>query len=105
MRVFQKPLLEALIIPATSRAHYAGKQPNASIEYGQSGGFSAGENDIGEAHLLDLRPGLKNALVKALEPAAQDGNAGAAGDLSDARLRDGFAARRHGEDRVPAADR
>ena len=37
MRIFEKPAFEALFLSARGRAHYAGEQPNASVEQGQRG--------------------------------------------------------------------
>ena len=32
MRIFEEAAFEAFLVPAGSHAHYAGKQPNASVE-------------------------------------------------------------------------
>src|SRR4029079_17196120 len=37
MRVFEKAAFKALLLTARRGAHYPGKQPNASVEQGQSG--------------------------------------------------------------------
>jgi hypothetical protein len=48
--------------------------------------------------LLDLRIGIEQAFIKALEPPAEQGYTGALGKLANARLGDGRSARREGED-------
>lgn len=98
MRVFEQALFKALLIPAGSRAHYAGKQPNASVKDGKRRHLAAGQNDVGKADLLDLRPGVEQAFVEAFKPPAQDDDAGPLGKFADAGLGDRFAARSHGED-------
>ena len=45
MRIFEQPRFEALVIPAEGRAHYAGKQPNASVEQGQRRHLAARQDD------------------------------------------------------------
>jgi hypothetical protein len=67
--IFKETVLERLLCPARSRAHYAGKQANASIKQHQRGGLSAGQDDVADRDFLDL-PSGENPLVKALEPAA-----------------------------------
>lgn len=99
LRVFDEAVFVALFDSAIGRAHYAGEQANASVEYGERGRFSAREDDIGQADLFDLRESFENPLVEAFEPAAQYSDAGTLRDLADARLTDRLAARRHGEDR------
>ena len=71
MRVFDEAVFIALFDSAIGRAHYAGEQANASVEYGERGRFSAREDDIGQADLFDLRESFENPLVEAFEPAAQ----------------------------------
>src|SRR3569623_208783 len=99
VRILEKALFEAFLGTAGRRAHYAGKQANASVENGQSGGLSAREHDVAERHFLD-RPALENPLVEPLEPAAQDGNAGAGREVADAGLGDRLSAGGHGEHRA-----
>ena len=96
LRVLEQPFFEGFLGPAQRRAHYAGEQANASIENGERGRLSAGEDDVAERDLLDLRTRLEQALVEALEAAAEDGHAGARRELADALLRDQRAARCHG---------
>ena len=44
MRIFEKAAFEAFLLPAGSRAHYPGKQPNASIEQDESAPVSPPES-------------------------------------------------------------
>src|SRR5215212_7985086 len=78
MRVFEEARFEALLLTARRRAHYAGEQPNASIEQGESGGLAPGKHIISDRYDTD-RPGLEQSLVDSLEPAAQDRYARAGG--------------------------
>ena len=82
VRIFEKAAFEALFIPTGSRAHYSGKQPNASVQQHQRAHLSAGQDDVAHADLLD-RPRVENPLVKSLEPAAQDCGPRTGGDLPD----------------------
>src|SRR3954470_6373980 len=81
MRIFEQPLFEALVISAGSRAHYSGKQPNASIEEGQSGDFAAGKYIISDRYGQD-RPRLEQPFVDSFEPAAQDRDPRPGGELA-----------------------
>jgi hypothetical protein len=67
--IFEQPAFERLIIPTGSRAHYAGKQPNASIQQHQRGRLAARKDDIADADFLDLTA-FENPLVKTLKPPA-----------------------------------
>ena len=75
MRVFEETVLKRLFITTQGRAHYAGKQPNASIEQHQSAHFPPGKHDITHRHLLNLRSGFEQALVKPFESPAKNHNA------------------------------
>src|SRR3954469_20681776 len=96
MRIFEKPALEALFLSAGGRAHYPGKQPNASIEEGQSGRLAARQHEVADRDWAD-GPSLEQPLVYPLEPAAQDGDSGPGGELADERLGERRSARRHGQ--------
>ena len=74
LRVLEKAVLERFLSPAGRRAHYAGKQANASIENGDCGGLSARKDNVAQADLFDV-PSLENPFVETLEPAAQQGDA------------------------------
>src|SRR3954471_2960140 len=82
MRIFEKPLIEALFLSAGGRAHYPGKQPNASIEEGERSHLAAGEHIVADRDGNDGAR-LEQALVYPLEAAAKDGDAGAAGKGAD----------------------
>src|SRR4051812_24695076 len=75
MRIFEQPRLEALVLTAFGRAHYAGEQPDASIEKRKSGDLAAGEDVIADRQRLDLAR-LEQPLVDPLEAAAEDDCAG-----------------------------
>src|SRR5688572_31633401 len=51
-RIFEQTFFEALLGPAGRRAHYAGKQANASVENRQRGGLAAGRS---EEHTSELQ--------------------------------------------------
>ena len=71
MRIFEKPLLEALLLSAGGRAHYPGEKPYASIEDHHRAKLSAGEDIVADRHLLD-GPGVEDAFVESLEPALSE---------------------------------
>src|SRR4051794_16680699 len=85
MRIFEQPRFEALIVSARSRAHYAGKQANASIEQDQRADLAARQDIVADRDRLD-RARVEQALVDPLEPAAQDRYARPGGKVADARL-------------------
>src|SRR5215212_144319 len=70
VRIFEKPLLEALFLSAGGRAHYPGEQPYASIEDDHRANLSAGEHIIPDRHRFE-GPRLEDSLVKSLEATAQ----------------------------------
>ena len=70
VRIFEEAGFEAFLGSAGRCAHYAGKQPNASIEQHQRGTFTAREHDIADRDFLDLTA-LENPLVKAFEAAVR----------------------------------
>src|SRR4051794_27623925 len=92
MRIFEKPRFEALFLSAGGRAHYPGKQPNASIEEGDGGHLAAREDIVADRHRKD-RPSLEQPLVNPLEAAAEDRDSGTGGELADERLGQRLAAR------------
>ena len=91
MRVFEKIVVKRLLHPAQGRAHYAGKQPNASVEHHQRRRLAAGQDDVADRDLLDGACG-EDALVETFETTAEDDDAGAGGEFADAGLGNGFAA-------------
>ena len=74
VRIFEKPLVEALFLSAGGRAHYPGKQPYASIEDHHRAKLAAGEHIIADRHLFD-RPRVEDLLVKSLEAAGEQDHA------------------------------
>ena len=96
--IFKQAVLKRFVITTRSRAHYAGKQPNASVEQHQRAHLSARQYDVAHTDLFDLRTGVEQALVKAFKPSAQDDRARSSRKGADARLRDGRTARRHRQD-------
>src|SRR3546814_2772505 len=71
VRVFEQTILERFVVTARSRAHYAGKQPNASVEQQQRRRLSARQDDIAHRDLL-YGARLENPLVISFETAAED---------------------------------
>ncbi len=67
LRILEKLLFEALLMSAFGRAHYAGKQANASIEYHQRGRLSAGQDDVAHGDLLDRAP-VEDSFAKPQTP-------------------------------------
>src|SRR4028118_1175501 len=98
MRVFEEAAFEAFLLTARRGAHYAGKQPNASIEKGERRHLAAGEDIVAYRYRED-RALLEQALVHALETAAQDRDAGAGGEVAGEGLGERLATRGHREKR------
>jgi hypothetical protein len=55
MRMFEQPRFEALVHTARGRAHYAGKQPNASIEQDHRAKLAARQDIVADGDGLDSR--------------------------------------------------
>src|SRR5687767_11189443 len=85
MRIFKKPLVEALFLSAGGGAHYPGEQSNASIEQDHRPQFAAREHIVADADGLEVAR-LEDALVEALEAAAQKDRARAGGKVAHPRL-------------------
>src|SRR3546814_18395087 len=51
VRIFEQNVFERFVVPARSRAHYAGKQPNASVEQQQRAHLAARQDDVAHRHL------------------------------------------------------
>src|SRR3569623_896152 len=94
MRVFEQSRFEALVHTAGRRSHYAGKQPNASVEQHQRAHLAARQDIVADRDLFD-RPPFEASLVAPLEPAAQDARARAACEPTNAALRQRHATWRH----------
>src|SRR5690348_3710305 len=98
VRIFQEPGFEALLLSAGGRAHYPGEQPYASIEDHHRPDLSAGEHVIPDRDLFD-GPCVEDSLVKSLEAAAEENDALAIGEITDALLCQRSAAWGQREDR------
>src|SRR3954465_15376851 len=70
MRIFEKPLIEALLLSAGGRAHYPGEQPYASIEDHHRAKLSAREHIVADRDFLDWAR-FENPFIEPLEPAGQ----------------------------------
>src|SRR4030095_2390947 len=103
MRIFEKPLLEALLLSAGGRAHYPGKQPHASVEDDHRSKLSAGEDIVADRHRFD-GPRLEDPLVESLEAAAEENDPLARGAFAAALLRQRLTARGQSEDRAAVGD-
>jgi hypothetical protein len=74
VRIFKKPRLEAFLLTAGSRAHYPGKQANASVDQHHGAKLAAGEDKVADRDGLD-RPRLEDPLVEPFEAPAEDDRA------------------------------
>src|SRR6266550_2550683 len=84
MRIFEKPLIEALLLSAGGRAHYPGEQPDASIEDHHRAKLAAGEHIIADRDRLE-RARVEDSLVETLEPAGKQDHALARRELAHPR--------------------
>src|SRR4051812_12387041 len=82
MRVFEKAALKAFLLTARRRAHYPGKQPDASVQQSERGRFAPGKNIVADRD-RNQRPRLEQTLVHPLEAAAENGDAGAGAKLAN----------------------
>src|SRR5688572_22547127 len=103
VRIFEKPRLEAFLLSAGGRAHYPGEQANASVEDDHRPKLAAGEDIVSDGHLFDVTR-LEDALVEPFEPAAQQDDALACGQLADAALRQWTPTRRQRQLRAAVGD-
>src|SRR4051794_14119883 len=99
MRIFEKPLIEALFLSAGGRAHYPGEQPYASIEDDHRAKLAARQHIVADRDLLD-RPGFEDSLVETLEAAGEQDDAFACRELTDTSLRQRFPTRRQRKHRT-----
>src|SRR5687768_13189321 len=83
VRIFEKPRFEALLLTAGSRAHYPGKQPNASVKQHHRADLAAGEHIVADRYRFD-RARLEDPLVESFEATAEDDRPLALGQLADA---------------------
>jgi hypothetical protein len=85
VRIFEKPRLEAFLLSAGGRAHYPGKQPDASIEDRHCTKLAARENIVADGDWLD-RSRLEDSLVEPLETTAQENHPLSRRELANALL-------------------
>src|SRR6476661_6496643 len=85
MRVFEKAAFKAFLLTARRRAHYPGKQPDASVEESERGRFAPGQHIVTDRDRNE-RPRLEQPLVHPLEAAAEHGDAKARRKLADEGL-------------------
>src|SRR5499427_7413565 len=78
LRVFEQTLAEALLQARSLLAHYAGQEPDAGIEQSKSRNLPTRKHVIADRNLLEAAP-FDQALVGALEAAAEDHGAGPIG--------------------------
>src|SRR3954471_231430 len=88
VRIFEKPLVEALFLSAGGRAHYPGKEPHASIEDDHRAKLTARQDIVANRHRLDA-PRVEDSLVETFEPAGEQDHALTRGQLAYPRLRQG----------------
>src|SRR3954462_11045958 len=69
VRIFQEPLLEALLLTAGGRAHYPGEQPYASVEDRHRAKLSARQHIVADGDRFDVLS-LEDSLIEALDAAA-----------------------------------
>src|SRR5437868_1626825 len=103
VRIFEKPLIEALLLSAGGRAHYPGEQSYASIEDDHRAKLAPGENIVADADRLQVAR-VEDPLVETLEPSGEKNDAFAGGKVAHARLGQRSAARRKGQHRTTVGD-
>src|SRR6476661_332274 len=74
MRIFEKPLIEALFLSAGGRAHYPGEKPYASVEDHHGAELAARQDIVADRDRFD-RPCFEDPLVEPLETAAEQNDA------------------------------
>src|SRR5215510_13183606 len=85
LRVFEQAVAEALLRARGLPAHDAGKEPDAGVEQGEGCNLPTRKHVIADRNLLEAAP-FDQALVDALEAAAQDDGAGPVGQRRDPAL-------------------
>src|SRR5256885_7099690 len=81
MRIFEKPLIEALLLSAGGRAHYPGEQPDASIEDDHRAKLSAGQDVVADRDRLEGAI-FEDSLVETFESAGEQDDSLARRDLA-----------------------
>src|SRR6516225_7101516 len=85
LRVFEQSLAKALLQARSLLAHHAGQQPHASVEQDEGRDLAARKHVVADRKLLEAAP-FDQALVDALEAAAEDHGAGPVGERCDPGL-------------------
>src|SRR3954462_11487946 len=91
VRIFEKPLLEALLLSAGGRAHYPGKQPHASIEDDHRAELPAGQYIVADRDRLE-RTRIEDSFIESLEPAGEQDHPLARRKLAHSTLRERLSA-------------
>src|SRR5262245_53455398 len=78
LRVFEQAVAEALLRARGLLAHDAGQEPDAGVDEGEGRNLPTGKHVIADRNLLEGAP-FDQALVDALEAAAEDDGAGPIG--------------------------
>ena len=86
MRIFEKPLLEALFLTAGGRAHYPGEKPYASVEDDHRSELSAREHIVTDGDLFH-RPSFEDSLVESFEPPTEQDDPPTRRELTHAPMR------------------
>src|SRR5262245_23010199 len=85
VRIFEKPLIEALLLTAGGGAHYPGEQPDASIEDHHRSELAAGEHIIADRDRLEVSR-LEDSFVETLETSGEENDPLAHYQFADAGL-------------------
>src|SRR3954468_14108706 len=84
VRIFEKPLIEALFLSAGGRAHYPAEQPYASIEDDHRAELPAREHIVADADRFE-RARVEDPLVESFEAAGEQDQPLARSELAHAR--------------------
>src|SRR4051794_27169625 len=99
VRVFEKTVLEALLLARRFLAHDARQKPHAGLDHGHSGDLAAGKNEIADRDLAEPAR-FDDALINGFEAAAADEDARSGGKLPRRALCEGDSARTHEKTRA-----
>src|SRR5215468_887155 len=102
LRVFEQALAEALLQARGLLAHHARQQAHAGVEQDEGRDLPTRKHVIADRDLLEATP-FDQALVDALEAAAEDHGAGPVGQRCDSGLGEWNPARAHHEARARIA--
>src|SRR5262249_8235233 len=102
LRVFEQAVAEALLRARGLLAHDAGEKPDAGVEQGEGCNLPTREHVVADRNFLEATP-FDQALVDALEAAAEDHGAGPVGQRCDPTLGERDPARAHHEARARIA--